>query len=152
MIALQSIYLSILLHHKIVKVMFLLKGTFKNSYFLNYWYLQNKAMIARTPEPPYYAVIFTSVRDVNNPEENIAYNQMATKMDELAKLQPGYLGIESARDDVGITISYWRSLKDIAQWKQHSEHLIAQKMGIEKWYTSYKTRVCLVERDYGFKI
>ncbi len=108
-------------------------------------------MIAITPKPPYYAVIFTSVRNLNNEEENIAYNEMAKSMDELAKLQPGYLGIESARNETGITISYWNSLEDIAHWKQNSKHVVAQKMGIKKWYTNYKTRVCLVERDYGFE-
>lgn len=109
-------------------------------------------MIAITPEPPYYAVVFTSIRKLNTNEENIAYTEMATRMDELAKLQPGYLGIESAKNETGITISYWKSLADIANWKQHSEHLIAQQMGIEKWYAKFKTRVCRVERDYGFKI
>lgn len=109
-------------------------------------------MIAKTPEPPYYAVIFTSIRNINTPEEDFAYNEMATQMDDLAKLQPGYLGIESARNETGITISYWKSLEDIAHWKRNSEHLTAQQMGIEKWYASYKTRICLVERDYEFKL
>ena len=108
-------------------------------------------MIAITPKPPYYAVIFTSVRNVNTEEENIAYYEMAKRMNELAKLQPGYLGIETARNETGITISYWETLHDITQWKQNSEHEVAQKMGIQKWYSNYKTRVCLVERDYSFE-
>ena len=71
---------------------------------------------------------------------------------EFAKKQPGYLGHESARDGLGITVSYWESLDAIRNWKMVSEHLFAQRMGREKWYSSYKTRICLVERDYGFEL
>lgn len=103
-------------------------------------------MIAKTPEPPYYAVIFTSERSAV--EEG--YSQMSDHMSELAKQQPGYLGHESAREGIGITVSYWDSLEAIKNWKQHSQHLIAQEKGIVQWYTHYKTRICKVERDYDF--
>ncbi|SFW73825.1 antibiotic biosynthesis monooxygenase family protein [Chitinophaga sancti] len=104
-------------------------------------------MIALTPAPPYYAVIFTSLRtDVED-----GYKDTATLMVELAKTQPGYLGVESARDGVGITVSYWKSLEAIRNWKQQADHIIAQQLGREKWYAQYKTRICLVERDYGFE-
>ncbi len=103
-------------------------------------------MIANTPEPPYYAVIFTSLRTTVDE----GYLTMALQMEELAKQQPGYLGHESAREELGITVSYWSSLAAIKNWKQVTEHLIAQKMGREKWYSMYKTRICLVERDYGW--
>lgn len=102
-------------------------------------------MIAKTPAPPYYAVIFTSIRT----EENEGYESTAERMLELAAEQPGFLGVESARNETGITISYWQSLEAIRHWKAHAEHRIAQQMGREKWYRSYKTRICLVERDYG---
>jgi heme-degrading monooxygenase HmoA len=104
--------------------------------------------IANTPSPPYYAVIFTSIRR----ELDEGYGEMANQMVELAKKQPGYLGHESARDGLGITVSYWESLDAIRNWKMVSEHLFAQRMGREKWYSSYKTRICLVERDYGFEL
>jgi heme-degrading monooxygenase HmoA len=104
-------------------------------------------MIASTPVPPYYAVIFTSIRTEGEDD----YNAMAEKMDELAKLQPGYLGIESARNEIGITVSYWKDLESIKLWKQHTDHLVAQQQGISKWYASYKVRIVLVERDYGFE-
>lgn len=104
-------------------------------------------MIAKTPAPPYYAVIFTSIRT----EGDDGYSEMAERMAELAAQQPGYLGIESARNEVGITVSYWESLEAIRHWKANAEHLVAQKLGREKWYSAYKTRVCLVERDYGFR-
>lgn len=103
--------------------------------------------IAETPKPPYYAVIFTSERTAG---EN-GYGEMAQKMFELAREQRGFLGVESAREGLGITVSYWATLEDIANWKRHEEHLIAQRKGAETWYQSYKTRVCLVERDYGFE-
>lgn len=102
-------------------------------------------MIAKTPTPPYYAVIFTSIRT----EGDDGYAEMAERMAALAAEQPGYLGAESARDEVGITVSYWESLEAIRHWKINAEHLVAQKLGREKWYSAYKTRVCLVERDYG---
>ncbi|MBV6440124.1 MAG: putative protein YqjZ [Saprospiraceae bacterium] len=103
-------------------------------------------MIAKTPEPPYYAVIFTSLRT----EGDYGYGKMAEHMVELASRQPGFLGVESAREGVGITVSYWESLEAIRHWKANAEHLVAQRLGREKWYSAYKTRVCLVERDYGF--
>jgi heme-degrading monooxygenase HmoA len=102
-------------------------------------------MIANTPPPPYYAVIFTSLRT----EGDQGYNAMSDAMDELAKKQPGYLGIESARDGLGITVSYWRSLEDIKNWKANTSHQFAQKTGREKWYEDFKARICKVERDYS---
>ncbi|HYD20851.1 MAG TPA: antibiotic biosynthesis monooxygenase [Flavipsychrobacter sp.] len=102
-------------------------------------------MIAQTPAPPYYAVIFTSLRtDVDE-----GYGNMAEAMVDLAKTQPGYLGIESARKELGITVSYWATLEDIQNWKENAHHQIAQRLGKEQWYASFKTRVCRVERDYG---
>ncbi|WP_423148547.1 antibiotic biosynthesis monooxygenase family protein [Rubrolithibacter danxiaensis] len=101
-------------------------------------------MIAQTPAPPYYAVIFTSVK--NDPAEG--YDDMAEEMYLLAQQQDGFLGVESARNEIGITVSYWNSLEAIKKWKANSRHLIAQKLGKEKWYQQYKTRICLVERDY----
>ncbi len=104
-------------------------------------------MIAQTPPAPYYAVIFTSLRT----EGNYGYSEMADRMEELAKQQPGYLGIESARQETAITVSYWKDLESIRNWKMNMEHLEAQKQGKEKWYAQYKLRVCLVERDYGWE-
>jgi heme-degrading monooxygenase HmoA len=104
-------------------------------------------MIAQTPKPPYYAVIFTNLRT----DDDNGYDAASDRMIELAKQQPGYLGYESARSGTGITISYWQSLEAIRNWKMNLEHLQAQKSGKEKWYSEYKTRICLVERDYGFE-
>lgn len=95
---------------------------------------------------PYYAVIFTSVQN-----DNIAgYAEMAEKMENLARQQDGFLGIESARDGIGITVSYWTSLEAIAGWKQHVDHMQAQAKGRTDWYRWYRVRVCKVERDYDF--
>ena len=98
-------------------------------------------------EKPYYAVIFTNTKT----SVDRGYTEMAVAMEELAKQQPGYLGFESARDEIGISVSYWESLEAIANWKSHAEHLIAQKRGIKDWYNWYKVRICLVEREYEFK-
>ncbi|PWT96622.1 MAG: hypothetical protein C5B52_15310 [Bacteroidetes bacterium] len=105
-------------------------------------------MIAKTPSPPYYAVIFTSLKF----PESEGYHEMAERMAELAATQPGYLGYESARDEIGITVSYWENLDSIRNWKQNLEHLEAQRKGKENWYVQYKARICKVERDYGFEL
>jgi len=102
-------------------------------------------MIADTPLPPYYAVIFTSLRT----EGDNGYAEMAHRMVELASAQPGFLGAESARDGVGITVSYWKDLESIKAWKANAEHQEAQALGRRKWYSAFKTRICKVERDYG---
>lgn len=101
--------------------------------------------IADTPRPPYFAVIFSSVRA----DGDHGYGEMAERMMELAAEQPGFLGVESVREDLGITVSYWSNEDAIQSWKQNAEHLVAQKLGKEKWYARYKVRVAKVERDYG---
>lgn len=97
-------------------------------------------------DKPYYAVIFSSLRT----EVDEGYGQMAQEMEELAQQQPGFLGVESAREGLGITVSYWESLEAIANWKANMDHRQAQRNGIKKWYSWYKTRICLVEREYEF--
>lgn len=103
-------------------------------------------MIAETSKPPYYAVIFTSIRT----EGDHGYGEMADKMMEMASQQDGFLGVESARNDIGITVSYWRDLQSIKKWKEHSEHTIARENGRKIWYEAFKTRIAKVESDYGF--
>lgn len=104
--------------------------------------------IARTPEPPYYAVIFTSKRS----EGDRGYAAMAERMVDLGSRYDGFLGIESVRgaDGVGITVSYWRDEAAIAAWKRDTEHEKAQRGGREAWYERYEVRVARVERAYGF--
>jgi heme-degrading monooxygenase HmoA len=94
----------------------------------------------------YYAVIFTSTRT----EVEAGYAEMAIKMVELAKAQPGYIGMESARSEIGITVSYWESLEAIKNWKANMEHLEAQEKGKTIWYKNYKVRIAKVEREYEF--
>ena len=102
---------------------------------------------AQTPEPPYYAVIFSSRRtDGDN-----GYGDMADRMHALAAEQPGFLGAESTRgiDGFGITVSYWQSSEAIAAWKADVEHCAAQTMGKQLWYEHYEIRIAKVERAYG---
>ncbi|MBN2639760.1 MAG: antibiotic biosynthesis monooxygenase [Bacteroidales bacterium] len=96
---------------------------------------------------PYYAVIFTSVRT----RDDKGYNEMSEQMVELAKQQDGFLGVESARDDIGITVSYWRDLDSIQRWRNHSEHVLARENGRSIWYKSFRVRIAKVEREYGFE-
>jgi heme-degrading monooxygenase HmoA len=103
------------------------------------------SLFAATPEPPYYAVIFTSTRTAGDE----GYAAMAEAMLELASRQPGFLGIESARDALGISVSYWASLESIRRWKQDLAHREAQRRGREDWYLDYRVRIAKVERDYG---
>jgi heme-degrading monooxygenase HmoA len=102
---------------------------------------------AQTPKPPYYAVIFSSHRTSGDN----GYGKMSDHMVELAKEQPGYLGVESVRgaDGFGITVSYWESEEAIRHWKAHAEHLVAQETGIRHWYEHYDLRIAKVERAYG---
>ncbi|MBV8649300.1 antibiotic biosynthesis monooxygenase [Paludibacterium sp.] len=106
------------------------------------------ALFANPPAPPYYAVIFTSLRQSGDE----GYEAMSQRMSALAEASPGFLGVESVRDaqGCGITVSYWARLEDIQRWKADAEHLLAQRQGREKWYAAYRTRICRVERAYGF--
>lgn len=103
--------------------------------------------IARTPAPPYYAVIFTSTLTAARE----GYEEMAALMVELAARQPGFLGVETARDGLGITVSYWRDLESIAGWKAQTDHQVAQRRGRTTWYQDFKLRIARVERDYRFQ-
>jgi heme-degrading monooxygenase HmoA len=105
--------------------------------------------IAKTPQVPYYAVIFSSERT----NGDNGYGKMAEKMVELASQQPGFLGVESARDsELGITVSYWDSLEAIKSWKDHAAHQIAQQRGKSEWYKTFGLRICKVERDQLFEM
>ena len=107
--------------------------------------------LARTPRPPYVAVIFTSQRADAHPEVDAAYTRAADEMEALAARQPGYLGIESTRgaDGLGITVSYWATEADARAWKAVHEHADVQRRGREEWYSAYQVRVATVTRDYG---
>jgi heme-degrading monooxygenase HmoA len=102
---------------------------------------------AKTPPPPYYAVIFTTVQS----DERDGYDEMSARMLELAQKEKGFLGIESARDEIGLSVTYWASLEDIARWKSHAEHKIAQAKGFEMWYKAFATRVAKIEVDSFFE-
>ena len=104
-------------------------------------------MSGATPAPPYLAVIFSSQRTSGDQ----GYAAMAERMVELAREQPGFLGVESARDaeGFGITVSYWKDEAALAGWKAHAEHAVAQRLGREQWYAAFRLRVCRVEREYG---
>jgi len=104
-------------------------------------------MIAKTPKPPYYAVVFTSIRT----EGDLEYAEMADKMMDLAEKQEGFLGVESARNELGITVSYWESLEAIKKWKLHTEHTEAREKGRSICYNEFKVRICKVEHEYGFE-
>lgn len=104
-------------------------------------------MIAKTPQAPYYAVIFTSIR--TDGDKN--YLKTSEKMLELAHHQNGFLGVESARETLGITVSYWETLEAIKNWKNNTQHQIARQNGRDLWYQSFKVRICKVENDYDFE-
>ncbi len=101
-------------------------------------------------EPPYYAVVFTSVRREGGVGE---YGEAAARMDELVKEVPGFLGYESARTPggLGITVGYFRDEEAIGVWQRNAEHRAVQQQGREEWYDSYSVHVAKVERSYGFE-
>ncbi len=96
---------------------------------------------------PYYTVIFTSTQT----DDTEGYSEMAEKMETLARQQEGFIGIESARNTIGITVSYWESLEAIKNWKANTEHLLAQQKGREQWYNWYNVKICKVEREYEYE-
>lgn len=99
-----------------------------------------------TPQPPYFAVIFSSLRtDVDE-----GYSEMNDKLEEIARGYSGFIGQDSARSALGISISYWKNEEDIIAWRKNAEHQLAMKYGKEKWYTWYNVRVAIVEREYSF--
>jgi heme-degrading monooxygenase HmoA len=104
-----------------------------------------------TPEPPYTAVIFTSVRSGPASGDDDGYDETSARMDRLAAEQPGYLGIEAARDTdgFGITVSYWTDAAAARAWKAVAEHRVAQQRGAAQWYRAYRVRIATVEREYG---
>ena len=101
--------------------------------------------LAATPPAPYYAVIFTTVRSSDGAADD-GYAEVAARMEELAAEQPGYLGVDSARSDIGITVSYWASEESIAAWRTHAEHTLARELGRARFYTAYTLRIAKVER------
>ena len=101
-------------------------------------------MLAPTPDPPYVAVIFTTLRS----DDQSGYGEMADEMERLASKQAGYLGIESTGSSFGITVSYWATETDARSWKTVAEHLAAQRLGRERWYRDYAVRVATVTREY----
>jgi len=104
-------------------------------------------VIAKTPEPPYYVVMFTTQRT----DVDTGYAEAAQRMLELAAQQPGFLGVESARSDgLGITLSYWQSEEAIRAWREHAEHSLVREQGRADWYAAFATRVAKVERAYTF--
>lgn len=101
------------------------------------------------PEPPYYAVIFTSLRRAGG---DPAYAEAAQRMLALAADQPGFLGVDTARgaDGLGITVSYWRDQESITAWRRHAAHLPVQQAGRQRWYAQFAVHVAKVERSYRF--
>lgn len=104
---------------------------------------------ANTPQPPYYAVIFASTLTDN---DLVNYGKVATEMVALAQQQDGFLGIESAREDIGITVSYWRDMEAIKAWKAQMDHVKAREQGREVWYGSYSLRIAKVEQAYTWQL
>ncbi|MGB1042460.1 MAG: antibiotic biosynthesis monooxygenase family protein [Tenacibaculum sp.] len=104
-------------------------------------------MIEDSLTPPYYAVVFSSTLS----DDLEGYKKMTEEMENLAKEQDGYLGVEYAREEIGITVSYWESLEAITKWKNNVAHTKARNLGREKWYKKYRLRICNVEREYGFE-
>ncbi|MCF5029461.1 antibiotic biosynthesis monooxygenase family protein [Pseudomonas syringae] len=108
-------------------------------------------MMAARFAKPYFAVVFTSLR---TPDDDQAYAEAAQRMVSLARQQPGFLGVESARGDdgLGITVSYWSDEAAILAWKQQADHAQVREQGRSRWYQAFTTRICRVERDYAFDV
>lgn len=104
-------------------------------------------MIALTPEPPYYAVIFSSYLKNNLYD----YEETFEKLMQIAGEIDGFIGMESVRNDFGISISYWKDKSSIEEWKENFEHIIAKKRGKQEWYKNYSLKIARVEYEKNFK-
>ena len=98
----------------------------------------NDDLLTKINADDYYAVIFASVRS----EDSEGYQAMMEEIVALAQEQPGFLGLDSARQDIGITVSYWQDVQSIKNWREHSKHKLAQQLGREKWYKAFSVRIC----------
>ena len=101
-------------------------------------------MFANTPSPPYYAVIFTSKRTYGDH----GYGEISDHILDIVKNQPGFLGLESVRSEIGITVSYWKDIESIKAWSENVEHQKAKDLGKSIWYKDYRVRICKVEKEY----
>ena len=101
-----------------------------------------------TPAPPYYTVVFSAQMT----EQTNGYVDLATRMVELASRQAGFLGIETAQNTDGssITVSYWEDEDSIRAWKKNLDHQAAQRIGRETFYQNFTVRIARVDRDYTF--
>jgi len=101
---------------------------------------------AQLPEPPYYAVVFTSLRT----DGDHGYGETADRMEELVREQPGFLGVDSVRqgDGLGITVAYFADEASVLAWRQNAEHAAARAKGRSTWYDHYAVHVAKVERAY----
>jgi heme-degrading monooxygenase HmoA len=106
-------------------------------------------MIVKTPDPPYYTVIFTSVRT----EVDEGYSEMNEALWLDAQKLPGFIGAEAFRDEdrFGVTVLYFKDLETIHEWSKYQKHLRAKEMGKQKWYSDYRVRIAKVEREYGME-
>ncbi|MCH7534628.1 MAG: antibiotic biosynthesis monooxygenase [Bacteroidetes bacterium] len=104
-------------------------------------------MIINTPSPPYYAIIFTALLN----DDLTGYYETSERLMELAKDYEGFYGMEEVADKWEINISYWKDVESIMEWRNNSEHIIAQEKGKKQWYECFKMRIAKVERDYNFE-
>jgi heme-degrading monooxygenase HmoA len=102
------------------------------------------------PESAQYAVVFVSERTDDDLD---GYSAMAERMEELARVQPGFVDVHTVRDATGkgVSVSYWSSLKAIRDWASHAEHLVAQRLGRERWYRSFRLDLVKIERTRNFE-
>ena len=128
-------------------------GFASSIYFMTKWMQKLISNETRNKVAPYYAVLFKSIRDRSNKENNTDYQQTGQYIEDLAREQEGFIDVEdfyNKETNMNITISYWQSLEHIRRWKQNSEHIDAQKKGKSIWYKYYKLRVARIEREYEF--
>jgi heme-degrading monooxygenase HmoA len=98
--------------------------------------------------PGTYVVVFTSRLDAG--ETPADYAGTSARMFELAARQPGYLGADTAREEAGITVAYFRDEESVRSWREMAEHRVAQERGRDEWYSRYTMHVARIERSYEF--
>lgn len=77
------------------------------------------------------------------------YVAMAARLRDLALTEFGCLEFHALTEgDQEIALSYWPDLEAVARWRTHDEHLLAQQLGRERWYRSYRVEISRIERSY----
>ncbi|MFY9561672.1 MAG: antibiotic biosynthesis monooxygenase [Terriglobales bacterium] len=94
-------------------------------------------------------MIIVLFRSRLTPAARKGYSEMAEQMSKLAKASPGFVAEKSftAEDGERLTVVWWQDEDILKRWRNNTQHLVAQRVGRDKWYEYYKLEVATVIRS-----